>query len=994
MGAGQNTGRYAEIATPGDEGFAGLHGAFSPEVLGVLDQFRNRQTPLRLYVGYLIARTWRAGAIRLEPLFCFDAELREVDGHSMVLVSAEPTIHSDLVSQYDQLDRAESMAATMALSKQAGLDNGSISIVEMNQWVRESRPGWPWVREDGPALSNVTCDGIHDRAMLFLAEPSNITKGLEIELTGLRSKSRKDLRGTALGELVYGDMAPAQTLENWQLLEPLPLNPEQRHAIRLALTRSLTVVSGPPGTGKSQLVASLILNASKRGQRVLFSSKNHKAVKVVQDRVNELAKLPAVLRLGDTAQNAALLQNLTSLQTNGAGRDSQRKLEVEETGYAGCSSDFDGMEREMDEIVRLRNEVDKLEQGVVRLRESLGAEWFQRLRHVDGAVLERGIHRLRRAIRRAKPTSLPKWARCLWWAFRGPRDRALVSTFGETKKMAAGFGMHAEMGDMDTPDKLLAALDQRLLDMGRIQGYSQLLNQLLACRRVEDVTGGLQQNRKAAHEQATNLWKLWMECAPNRVAGPLKQHLANFINNLQTMVNAGQQQRGVPPAIHEAFQENLQQVLAVLPAWAVTSLAAHKRIPLQAGMFDLVVIDEASQCDIAAILPLLYRSKKAVIIGDSRQLRHISGISPPLDGILRNRFGLACDAAWSFPLASAFDLAASRQSACRVDLKEHHRSHPDIIGVANELFYEGSLRVATRVDRLMVTNGKYPAVQWMEIDGSMEKTRDGWENHDEAKKVVRALDQLLHSGYEGSIGIITPFRGQKNCIDRLIVAHPRAEEMRARDLLVDTVHKFQGDERDLIIFSPVLSQNSPNGPVWFLRRHPELVNVAITRARAKLLVVGDCKAAAQVDYLKRLHEMSRGLPPAVQQRPEPEIPKNAIYPAVSKPETVSGWEKILFSGLWHAGVRSMPQYPVDRYAVDLVVIVGERRLAIEVDGESYHREWDGERVWADQLRDARLRELGWDVMRFWVYEIRDEFDAVIARVRRWVELVGQTTTRS
>lgn len=500
MGSGQNTGRYAEIATPGDKGFADLHGTFSAEVLGVLNQFRNRQTPLRLYVGFLVARTWRAGEVRLEPLLCFDAELREVDGYDMVLVSPEPAIHSDLVSQYDQLDQAASMAATMELSKQTGLENGSISIVEMNQRLREARPNWPWVQEDGPSLDKITHNGIHDRAMLFVAEPSNFTKGLEIELLELRSKPRDDLRGTALGELVYGEVAPAQTLENWQLLEPLPLNSEQRHAIRLALTRSLIVVSGPPGTGKSQLVASLILNASKRGQRVLFSSKNQKAVDVVQKRVNELSKLPAVLRLGDPAQNAALLQNLTSLQTNGAGRNSQRKLEVAETGYAGCSSDFDGMEREVDEIVRLRNEVDKLDQGVTRLRESLGAEWFQRLRHVDGAVLERGIHRLRRAIRRAKPTSLPKWARCLWWAFRGPRDRALVSTFGETKKMAAGFGMHAEMGDMDTPDKLLAALDQHLLDIGRIQGYSQLLNQLLACRRVEDLTGGIQQNRKAAHE--------------------------------------------------------------------------------------------------------------------------------------------------------------------------------------------------------------------------------------------------------------------------------------------------------------------------------------------------------------------------------------------------------------------------------------------------------------------------------------------------------------
>ena len=84
MGAGQNTGRYAEIATPGDKGFADLNGAFSAEVLGVLDQFRNRQTPLRLYVGYLIARTWGAGEVRLEPLLLFRRRtLREVDGHGM-----------------------------------------------------------------------------------------------------------------------------------------------------------------------------------------------------------------------------------------------------------------------------------------------------------------------------------------------------------------------------------------------------------------------------------------------------------------------------------------------------------------------------------------------------------------------------------------------------------------------------------------------------------------------------------------------------------------------------------------------------------------------------------------------------------------------------------------------------------------------------------------------------------------------------------------------
>ncbi|MGE5340672.1 MAG: endonuclease domain-containing protein [Candidatus Omnitrophota bacterium] len=81
----------------------------------------------------------------------------------------------------------------------------------------------------------------------------------------------------------------------------------------------------------------------------------------------------------------------------------------------------------------------------------------------------------------------------------------------------------------------------------------------------------------------------------------------------------------------------------------------------------------------------------------------------------------------------------------------------------------------------------------------------------------------------------------------------------------------------------------------------------------------------------------------------------------------------------------IPQYPVENYYLDFAIIDGNRRLNIEIDGEHYHRSWDGELCYRDQIRNQRMMELGWDVMRFWVYQVRDELDHCIQRVRNWLD---------
>ena len=93
----------------------------------------------------------------------------------------------------------------------------------------------------------------------------------------------------------------------------------------------------------------------------------------------------------------------------------------------------------------------------------------------------------------------------------------------------------------------------------------------------------------------------------------------------------------------------------------------------------------------------------------------------------------------------------------------------------------------------------------------------------------------------------------------------------------------------------------------------------------------------------------------------------------------------MYAALYRAGIRTLQQYQVEKYVLDLAVFGGDRKLDIEVDGERYHRNWIGELCRRDQIRNHRMFEVGWDVMRFWVYEVRDDIDGCVSRVKQWVE---------
>ena len=477
---------------------------------------------------------------------------------------------------------------------------------------------------------------------------------------------------------------------------------------------------------------------------------------------------------------------------------------------------------------------------------------------------------------------------------------------------------------------------------------------------------------------------------PSRWNPQQRKLLSEYVSLLQMIVAGGGYDEGAGKRVFRRYYSLFPKVAKLLRCWAVTSLSARGRLPFEPGFFDLVVIDEASQCDIASALPLLFRARRAVIIGDPLQLKHVSTVASQQDRLLLAAHGLAEGrAAWAYSVNSLFDLARSlSHHEDMVNLRDHHRSHRDIVSFSNRHFYRGRLRIATDHDSLNRPERAAPAVRWIDVRGKVTRPAGGGAlNVREAEATVEELRKLVvGQGYSGAVGVVTPFRAQANRIRVLV--HQDAELSRrlaALQFVVDTVHGFQGDERDAIFFSPVVSAGVGENTLRFLKSHGNLFNVAVTRARAELLVVGDRQAALDsgVDYLASFAQYARDLEPreariAAAEELGPE------YPAVDRPELVSDWERVFYQAMHRAGLRPVPQYEEAPYSLDFALFDGERKLDIEVDGENYHRNWDGELCRRDQIRSQRLSDVGWEIMRFWVYEVRDEMEGSVRRVQAWM----------
>lgn len=985
------------------------------QLLGRVRRDRNRQAvflgyPVRLNLIRSRKSNWEG--FKVEPLLLFP--FQEADSRY-----AKPTLGDDLPQINFQALRSLSNAGETSLMEEAiqlaeelGLGNVAGEQPDLDELfarLREIRADWDWQEDidpyvlgSGTPLANLSQPGIYNRAILVAAERSPYTKGLESELGMLQSVEESKYRGTAIGSWLTRQTIESPPADQQALLEVLPLNSEQRQAVRQALSNPLTVITGPPGTGKSQVVTSILVNAAWQGKTVLFASKNNKAVDVVETRANSLGPRPVLLRLGANEYQTRLADYLVSLLAATATADDHERYRECKAAHTKLQQRSDALDAAFQAVVQLRNEVDALEQRVEQARRDLGDEVFARSRSIDREKLKRVTTHVQGAIDRADRAKQSFLTRLFWPLVRGKRFERLKAAVDPFQEAVQKLGLPLPEGAVDSTTiddwvRYGPRLAGRVSQVVEAQGYFTKLAALTEGHSIEELSWS---RRKLTDDLSANsevLWQAWLRLQPARMSPEQRKLLGDYGALLQMIVSANDQNRQLGRDVFRRYYQLFPQITSILLCWAVTSLSARGRVPFEPNFFDLLVVDEASQCDIASALPLLFRARRVVVIGDPMQLRHISTLSKQQDQHLLSKHSLVDDyPGWAYSPRSLFDLASS---LCRsediVGLRDHHRSHADIIEFSNETFYEGRLRVATSYDRLRRPRTDEPAVRWLHVQGkTIRPGTGGAVNEKEARWVVAEIERLISQGYQGSIGVISPFRAQANRIRDLIYQHDSLSSRVADlDFLADTVHKFQGDERDVMIFSPVVSAGVQDTALGFLRSNPNLFNVAITRARAALVVVGDHSAAMNcgVDYLARFAAYVERIRSGGQShKPETPIDYGSEYPPVARPELVSEWERLFYRAAYAAGVRPVPQYPVEKYVLDFAVVIGDKRLNVEVDGERYHRNWDGELCRRDQIRNQRLMELGWDVMRFWVYQVRDDLEQCITRVLQWTHS-GQGT---
>ena len=901
-------------------------------------------------------------------------------------MSITPFVNKAIVDLFIS-DSEEQMQELLFIEEQLGLNNDNVivDIKSVANSLKDLRPNWQWKEDPNPdtiepneSISLIDEDGIYNRCVLMQADLNNYTMGLEMELNALSKISKESYKDTALYQWMYAEVGEAdiQTIQKEELLEILPLNTEQDDAIKHALHAPLTIVTGPPGTGKSQVVANLIVNLAHKEKNAIFSSKNNKAVDVVDQRTNALGDRPIMIRLGgnrDFSYIADYLRRL--LHAPQPTLAQQQEFNSAKQRYERLLSDKARIIKQQEQVIQSSNQLTRMNLEIASIKE----KWNGWQNICNPKTEKRFISQLKElsqswdASRKEKQSF---WTKLIWIFIKKDRQRIFKSSlvsYNSLQKEIKRQEIDAEQFD----DCLFTKQEGILKEYRQLCDYKTKLEQYNEGTTFEQLDVQLAEIKKKLSSAAKTLWNKWLVTCSPQIPDNYRQQISSFLANLQ--LNDGN-----IDSIQLAYEyRTIERILTqLMPICAVTSLSARGRLPFVAGCYDLVIIDEASQCDIASMIPLLYRAKRAVIIGDPNQLKHITTMTHQQDRELVAKHKV--DACFSYCVHSLFDLAISvGHRNDLVHLRDHHRSHADIIDFSNKEFYNGLLRVATDYSRLKFPYGPDKSVMWKNIVGETVRPQAGSAyNQEEIDAVIEQLSYLVNDNYIGSIGVVTPFKRQADLITSYLKEKDKKlydELVKNHDFVAATAHKFQGDERDVIIFSPVISNNASQSTLNFLGSTPNLFNVAITRARASLIVIGD-KAFWQnsnihylahfADYVDSLYA-NTGVTNNVMSQLGRE------YPNIDTTEFVSDCEKELYSALYDKWIKTCPQYVVDKYRINLAFMENDKKLAIEVYED---KEYNSEQSYAIHLKNSRLIEIGWDVIRFMPYQLKDDMEWCLKQI--------------
>ncbi|MCI4064495.1 AAA domain-containing protein [Micromonospora sp. R77] len=392
-------------------------------------------------------------------------------------------------------------------------------------------------------------------------------------------------------------------------------------------------------------------------------------------------------------------------------------------------------------------------------------------------------------------------------------------------------------------------------------------------------------------------------------------------------------------------QRAMSAAVDAVPVWV---MSVDRAIEQFAGgaQFDVVIVDEASQADMFS-LPILSLAERAVVVGDDQQIGPQLSFVGTVNGLINSHLVDVPSAEHFDPESSLYDHAV-RRSPERILLTEHFRSVPAIIGFSSQTYYGGEIE-PLRTDRPAGIGDPVIAVHVPE-GIRQDLTAYGNVNVAEADALVdRVAAIVANPAYAGrTIGVVSLLStsGQALYLLTRIREAVGEEEMERRRLRVGDSYTFQGDERDIVLLSLVVSPHQGPVSAFTKRDHHRRVNVAASRARDQLWVFHSVQPADLRE------DDARGLLLTYCQNV---TAADEAYDHLEK-RCDSDFEREVLRRVLRRGYRPLPQFRIGSYRIDFVLPAPDgRRLAIECDGDAYH---GPERWESDMRRQAVLERVG------------------------------------
>ncbi|MBR6133635.1 MAG: DNA helicase [Bacilli bacterium] len=275
--------------------------------------------------------------------------------------------------------------------------------------------------------------------------------------------------------------------------------------------------------------------------------------------------------------------------------------------------------------------------------------------------------------------------------------------------------------------------------------------------------------------------------------------------------------------------DNMKLLLNVFPIIMTTNISVA-RLGSPENTFDLVIMDEAGQCNCATALLPIARAKGLLLVGDTNQLKPVIVLEDIINEKLKKEFNIKDD--YDYCTNSILTVMKNHDKISKdIMLTYHYRCGKKIINFSNKRFYDSQLNLD-----YLNEDGKLSLI---DVKNMNSKLRN--ENYEEAKAII---DYIKRNELKDA-AIITPFKNQQNLITKMI------DENGIKDITCGTIHQVQGGEKDTIIISTSLSPKTSKRTFEWIKNNAEITNVAVTRAKKRLIVVSDTEALNKLSTDKK-----------------------------------------------------------------------------------------------------------------------------------------------